>query len=106
MLDEIHAFFDGLRSKPKPVLSSVGHPMAAELRATLDENWRLLLEVLDGMEASLLEIYEAGADDPAAIDFFDKVLSIIRRRDQSDDNRISDIGKLLLASRPLPRKPQ
>jgi hypothetical protein len=106
MLDEIHAFFDGLRSKPKPVLSSVGHPMAAELRATLDENWRLLLEVLDGMEASLLEIYEAGADDPAAIDFFDKIRFIIRRSDQSDDDRLCNVGKLLRASRPLARRPQ
>jgi hypothetical protein len=106
MLDEIHAFFNGLRSKPKPVLSSVDHPMAAELRATLDKNWRLILEVLDGMEASLLEIYEAGADDPAAIDFFDKIRFIIRLKDQSDDDRLRDIGKLLLASRPLPRSPQ
>jgi hypothetical protein len=39
----------------------------------------------------------------AAIEFFDNVISIIRRRDKSDNDRLREIGKLLLSSSPLPK---
>jgi len=106
MLDEIQSFFEGLRSKPWPNPSTIDHPIANELRTTAEKHRRLALENLDQLEASLLEIYEVGADDPAAIEFFDNVISIIRHRDKSDDDRLREIGKLLLSSRPLPRRAQ
>ena len=106
MLDEIRSFFEELR---QPFTWPDNLPAIAagrDLRAESERHWRLAMQYLDQLEASLLEIYEAGADDPAAIEFFDNVISIIRRRDKSDDDRLREIGKLLLSSRPLPRRAQ
>jgi hypothetical protein len=55
---------------------------------------------VDVVEATLFEIYDAGAEDPAWIDFFDQVVSIIRRKGQSDRDRFAQLGKLLREGRP------
>jgi hypothetical protein len=52
------------------------------------------------MEAKIVELYEAGADVPAAIDLVDEVVAIIRRKDKPRDLRLKEIGRLIEAARP------
>jgi hypothetical protein len=102
MLDEIRSFFDRLR-QPHPWpqdLSDLDSVLVSELRATWEKHSRLAAESVDVVEATLFEIYDAGAEDPAWIDFFDQVVSIIRRKGQSDRDRFAQLGELLREGRP------
>jgi hypothetical protein len=58
------------------------------------------MEAADKMEAKIVELYEAGADVPAAIDLVDEVVAIIRRKDKPRDLRLKEIGRLIEAARP------
>jgi len=96
MLDEIRSFFERLR---KPHTWPEHLSPHSELRAQSEEHWRLSMESLDRMEEALIRIYKARGDDPAAIDVFDEIISIIRRKDKLDDERVREIGELTLRLR-------
>ena len=105
MLDEIRSFFDELRKQKPPEwpnnLSRIDPATESELRSASERHWHLAMESLDRIEAALIEIYEAGVDEPAAIDLFDWIHSIIRRKDISNEDRLEDVGQLLLGFRKL-----
>jgi benzoyl-CoA reductase/2-hydroxyglutaryl-CoA dehydratase subunit BcrC/BadD/HgdB len=69
------------------------------LRAESERYWRSSMESLDRMEEALIRIYKARGNDPAAIDVFDEIISIIRRKDKLDDERVREIGELTLRLR-------
>jgi hypothetical protein len=108
MLDEIRSFFEKLREEPPPAwpegVSAVG-PNGRDLRAESERHWQLAMEAADKMEATIVELYEAGADVPAAIDLVDEVVAIIRRKDKARDKRAKEIGRLIKqwAARPSGR---
>jgi hypothetical protein len=101
MLDEIRSFFDVLR---RPFEWPEGLPAigtdGSDLRAESEHHWRLATEAVDKMEAMIINLYDAGADDPAAIDLLDEVVAILRRKDEPQDTRFVEIGKLLGKRRP------
>jgi hypothetical protein len=101
MLDEIRSFFEKLREPPAwpEGVSTIG-PNGRDLRAESERRWRLAMEAADKMEAKIVELYEAGADVPAAIDLVDEVVAIIRRKDKPRDLRLKEIGRLIEAARP------
>jgi hypothetical protein len=53
------------------------------------------MQALDEMETKIVDLYDAGADVPAAIDLVDEVVAIIRRKDKPQDLRVKEIGQLL-----------
>jgi hypothetical protein len=72
MLDEIRSFFEALhyrfswRANP-----SLARPLTdRELRAESERHWPGM-EAVDALETAVLHLYEAGVDDPAAIDLLD-----------------------------------
>jgi hypothetical protein len=68
MLDEMHSFFEALRKPaewPKN-LSGLDPRREKELRAESEKHWHLAVEDLERLEAALIEVYEAGAEDPDA----------------------------------------
>jgi hypothetical protein len=75
MLDEIHALFDQLRKPPawRDNLEVLDPQTIARTRAEFEKYWRLAMISLDELETKLIEIYEAGVDDPAALQVFDEV---------------------------------
>ena len=70
-------------------------PDGGDLRAESEQHWRLAMEAADKMEAKIIDLYDAGADVPAAIDLLDEVVAIIRRKDKPQDLRVKEIGQLL-----------
>jgi len=96
MLDEIKSFFDQLRTPPEwpDHLPSIDPITGVNLRAHVEKHHRLAMLALDKTEFHLLEIYRAGTDSVAAIDFLDRVIAIIRR-DGSADERMRAIGRFL-----------
>jgi len=99
MLDEIRSFFDGVR---KPFawspndLSALDPSLVRELRATSEKHWHLAMEAADELEAKLMEIYDLGGDEPAAIGVLDRIMLIIRQK-KSQDDRMLEIRNLLLS---------
>jgi len=96
MIDEIKSFFDQLRTPFEwpdhfPSIDSVS---GVDLRAHCEKHHRLAMLALDKTEFHLLEIYRAGTDSFAAIEFLDQVIAIIRR-DASADERMRAIGRFL-----------
>lgn len=81
MLDEIKSFFDQLRTPLEwpDHLPSIDPVTGVNLRAHVEKHHRLAMLALDKTEFHLLEIYRAGTDSVAAIDFLDRVIAIIRR---------------------------
>ena len=98
MLDEIRSFFERLR---KPHTWPEHLSAHSELRAESERYWRSSMESLDRMEEALIRIYKARGNDPAAIDVFDEIISIIRRKDISNEDRLEDVGQLLLGFRKM-----
>jgi hypothetical protein len=98
MLEEIRLFFEGLREPPPKWpenLSAIDPGAERELRAKSEQHWRLAMQALDEMETKIVDLYDAGADVPAAIDLVDEVVAIIRRKDKPQDLRVKEIGQLL-----------
>jgi hypothetical protein len=96
MLDEVRSFFEALR---KPVdwpksFQRRDPRWQKEPRAESEKHRRLAVEDLDRLEAALIEVYEAGAEDLSATDFLDQVISIIRRKDKPAGDRVREIGNL------------
>jgi hypothetical protein len=98
MLNEIRSFFEKLRQKPAPAwpegVSAIG-PDGGDLRAESEHHWRLMMQSVDELEAKIVDLYDAGADVPAAIDLVDEIVAIIRRKDKPQDLRVKEIGLLL-----------
>jgi hypothetical protein len=96
MFDEIKAFFDELRTPFEwpDHFPSIDPISGANLRAHCQQHHHLAMLALDKTEFHLLEIYRAGGDSIAAIDFLDRVMAIIRG-DGSPDERIRAIGCFL-----------
>jgi hypothetical protein len=96
MLDEIKSFFDQLRTPLEwpDHFPSIDPITGADLRAHVEKHHRVAMLALDKTEFHLLEIYRAGIDSTAAIDFLDRVIAIIRR-DGSADERMRAIGRFL-----------
>ena len=98
MLNEIRSFFEKLRQKPAPALpegvSAIGSD-GGDLRAEPEHHWRLMMQSVDELEAKIVDLYDAGADDSAAIDLIDEVVVIIRRRDKPQDMRVQEIGHVM-----------
>jgi hypothetical protein len=98
MLNEIRSFFEKLREEPAPAwpegVSAIG-PDGGDLRAESEHHWRLMMQSVDELEAKIVDLYDAGADAPVAIDLIDEVVAIIRRRDKPRDMRVQEIGRLM-----------
>jgi hypothetical protein len=98
MFEEIRPFFDRLRKQPQPEwpknLSAIDPDFEMELLADSEKHWRLAMECLDEMEVAIVQIYDAGADDPVAIDLLDEIVSLIRGKG-TDEVRLAKIAKLL-----------
>jgi elongation factor P--beta-lysine ligase len=96
MLDEIKAFFDELRTPFEwpDHYPSIDPISGVNVRAHCQKHHHLAMLALDKTEFHLLEIYRAGADSVAAIDFLDQVIAIIRR-DGSAEERMHAIGCFL-----------
>jgi hypothetical protein len=97
MLEEIRSFFEALRYpfswRANP---SLERPFTDnELRVESERHWRLEMEAVDALENAVLHLYEAGADDPAAIDLLDAVVVIVRRQDEQRELRFREITELL-----------
>jgi hypothetical protein len=99
MIDEIRSFFDGLRDEPAPPWPEGTPPIhpitGVDLRALAEQHHRLGLQSLDDMEAKIMDLYEAGASVPAAIDLVDGVVAIIRRKNEAPVDRLWQIGRLV-----------
>jgi hypothetical protein len=98
-LDEIRLFFDSLRKPPPRWLDNlfaIDPAVNAELRSESEHHWRLAMECLDMVESSVVDI--ASGDHPVEIELSDRIIAIIRRRSESEDERFREIGKLLLAA--------
>jgi hypothetical protein len=50
---------------------------------------------LDELEARIVEIYDAGADVPVAIELIDEVVAIIRWKSEPHEVRVREIGQLM-----------
>jgi len=95
MLDEIRTFFEEQRG---PFQWPEGLPAIAlgiDMRAESEKHWRLAMYYLDELEAKIIDLYEAGADDPAAIEIVDEVVAIIRQKGKPHDMRVQEIGRLM-----------
>jgi len=98
MLDQIRSFFEEQRTPfecPEELL------LTAEtdaLRATCRAHWLIARDYLDQMEKTVLELYDAGAEDPAALDFVDKVVAIISQDGKTHNKRIDEILQLTKAT--------
>ena len=78
MLEEIRLFFERLREPPPKWpenLSAIDPGAERELRAEFEQHWRLAMQALDEMETKIVDLYDAGADVPAAIDLVDEVVA-------------------------------
>jgi hypothetical protein len=97
MLDEIRSFFEELRKPFKwpENLSTIDPAIEHKLRTESELHWRLAMQSLDDLETKIVELYEAGADVPAAIDLIDEVMVIIRRKDKPQELRVREIGQLM-----------
>ena len=99
MLDEIRSFFEELREEPAPALPegipAIDPATGRDLRAESEHHWRLMMECGDDLETKIVDLYDAGADVPAAIDLIDEVVAIIRRKGEPHQTRVRDIGQLL-----------
>jgi hypothetical protein len=96
MLDEIKSFFDQLRTPLEwpDHFPTIDPTTGVDLRAHVEKHHRLAMLALDKTEFHLLEIYRAGGDSIAAIDFLDRVVVIIRRGSSADE-RMRAIGRFL-----------
>jgi len=101
MLDEIRTFFEELRQQPAPLWPEgvpVINPATGEdLRAVSELHWRLQSQCADELEAKIIGLYEAGADNTAAIGIFDEVVAIVRRKTDPHEVRVKEIGRLMKA---------
>jgi hypothetical protein len=99
MLDEIRMFFEELREAPAPTwpegVPTINPATGEDLRAESELHWRLAMQFLDDLETKIVDLYDAGADVPAAIDLIDEVVAIIRRKDKSKELRVREIGQLM-----------
>jgi hypothetical protein len=97
MLGEIRSFFAELRDEPfkwPEGVPAIDPVTGRDLRAESEHHWRLMMQSLDDLETKIVDLYDAGADVPAAIDLIDEVVAIIRRK-VSPQERILEIGRLL-----------
>jgi hypothetical protein len=98
MLEEIRRFFDEQRGPPPkwpehlPAISPI---TGEDLRAESEKHWRLAMDCIDEFERRVMLVYEAGANEPRAIDYFDQVMAIVRRKNESHRERSLAIGRLL-----------
>jgi hypothetical protein len=98
MLEDIRRFFDEQRRPPPkwpehlPTISPI---TGEDLRAESERHWRLAMQYLDEIEAVVMGLYEAGADDPAAIDVLDGVIATIRRKDETYETRLKEIWRVM-----------
>ena len=108
MLDEIRSFFNELREEPAPAwpegLSAIDPVIERDLRAESEHHWRLMMQSVDDLETKIVDLYEAGADVPAAIDLIDEVIAIIRRKGEPHEVRVREIGRLMQKSRVADRR--
>jgi len=96
MLDEIRTFFKEQRA---PFKWPEGLPVIAagmDMRAESEKHWQLARYYLDEMEAKIIDLYDAGADNTAAIEIVDEVIAIIRRKGEPHQARVKAIGQLML----------
>lgn len=101
MLEEIESFFDQLRvpfAWPDD-FPSIDPMSGLNYRAHVKMHHQLAMLALDKAEFHLCSIYRSGADSSAAIEFLDRVLSIMRRK-ASADERMRAIGHLLRQNDP------
>ena len=98
MLEEIRRFFDEQRGPPPkwpehlPAISPI---TGEDLRAESEKHWRLAMECLDEFERRILLLHDAGGESTRAIGFLDDVMTIIRRKNESHQERSLEIGRLL-----------
>jgi hypothetical protein len=98
MLDEIRSFFDEQRGPPPKWpehLPAISPATGEDLPAESESHWRLAMQYLDEIEAAIIRLYEDGADHPMAIDLLDGVIATIRRKGESYEVRLKEIGRLL-----------
>lgn len=98
MLEEIRRFFDEQRG-PSPKwpehLPAISPITGEDLRAESEKHWRLAMECLDEFERKILLLHDAGGESTRAIGFLDDVMTIIRRKNESHQERSLEIGRLL-----------
>jgi hypothetical protein len=98
MLDEIRQFFEELREQPRPRwpegVPTIDLATGEDLRAVSESRWRFMMDCLDNLETTVIGIYNRGVDDPAAIDFIDELVAIIRRKGEPHQQRVEEIWQL------------
>jgi hypothetical protein len=95
MLDEIRSFFEEQRTPFKWPEGLPAVVAGSDMRAESEKHWRLAMHYLDELEAKIVDLYDAGADIPAAIDIVDEIVAIIRRKSVPQDQRVREIGQLM-----------
>ncbi len=97
MIDEIRSFMEELRrpSGPPQNYASLPPGWYESLLADYQTHTRLMIESVDKIDDALTVIYNAGADDPVAVDVLDQVVAIIRKRGESPNERMRQIANLL-----------
>ena len=104
MIEGIRSFIDQLRRPtPWPQGLVLDSDLLRELHETWKKNELLATLHLDRFEAALLEIYDAGGDDPAGIDVLDQVVAIIRQTTIPAEQRFRQIGDLMYRLQPKAR---
>jgi len=95
--DEIRLFFDEIRKLPRaqPVAPSPAEsPLVNEMRTISEKSAIRAAEYLDELEDRLLAF--SGENDPAEIEAFDSVIEIIRQRRKPPQERLEEIGRMLV----------
>jgi hypothetical protein len=97
VIGDIREFIDRLRNQQAPALqdvSSIDPEFDKRLREAHQGAVQGMLDAVDGIEERLLGLYEAGADNPAAIGALDEAMAIIRRAGLTDSQRVEELAFL------------
>jgi hypothetical protein len=66
----------------------------AEIRAVLPSRPNLTEEHVAFIENILVNAHHAAADDPALLDLWDALVAVIRRRDRTVKERLTEFGRI------------
>jgi hypothetical protein len=97
MISVVRDFIERLKSQKMPVvmdISSISPELDKLLRDEHLKALRGMADAADALEERLNELYEAGADDTAAIAALDEAVAIIRRGDLTDTQRVQKLANL------------
>jgi hypothetical protein len=99
MLEDIRSFFEGLRQEQAPPwpegVPAIDPATGEDLRALSELHWRLMMQSVDELETKIIDLYDRGADNSAALDVIDEVVAVIRRKAKPQRLRVKEIGQLL-----------